>query len=148
MFEPAETEFSKSIFKKPGGHYNIHSTEGLDGMKFLRQWFPDGNACEYAFAVFSTSGVHGSYTTIEQIEASLAKYGDDASFLENDDDEMWPEDYHGCELTFLVVEPRIVKTTYGNATVTLADIPFLKALRASSWLAVRNLGTSEPVASI
>lgn len=50
---------------------------------------------------------------------------------------------YGDELTFLVVQPRLVGMTHGNVKVTLDDIPFLKKLRASTWKASRTIGKFE-----
>ncbi len=37
----------------------------------LREWFPDGRADEHNLVLFSTSGVHGSYLTLEDARRSL-----------------------------------------------------------------------------
>jgi hypothetical protein len=116
-----------------GAHYNHYQIQG--GIAALKCIFPDGQADEMNFALFSTSGVHGSYITIEQIEASLQKY--QAERPEGND---WPDDYYGDTLTVLIVQPRICCLRYGNVTVTLEDIPYLKRLRESSWLAVAGIG--------
>lgn len=85
------------------------------GMKNLRRLFPDAKADDMNFVLFSTSGVHGTYTTIEDIEVEIAK-GEERS-----------------DLTTLVLHPRIVCLRYGNVAVqTAEDIEFLKRLRASS----------------
>jgi hypothetical protein len=117
-------------------HYSIIASKG--GMGLLRSMFPDGEANEMNFVLFSTSGVHGSYTTIEEIETGIQKYGDSPEF-----DDEWPDDYPGDELTFLVIHPRVVAMIYGNAKVTLADIPFLKRLRQTSLAAVSLIGFGE-----
>ena len=107
-------------------------------MAVLREWFPGGAANEMNFALFSTSGVHGTYTTIEEIEASLTKYGESPDF----DDDAWPDDYSDNELTVLIVQPRICTVRHGLIQVALADVPFLKALRQSSWDIVRVIGAA------
>ena len=145
MFEPADTEYwsaqrcMECRHKKTGAHYNQFSLKGAElGIAALREMFPNGEANELNFALFSTSGVHGTYTTIEAIEESLREYPDG---LSNEDDE-WPENYCGRnpEVTFVIVHPRICCLRYGNAAVTLADIPFLKRLRETSALAVAKIG--------
>jgi hypothetical protein len=132
MFERDGDTF-RSIFGKQGAHYNIYQIRG--GIDALKQLFPDGEANDLNIVLFSTSGVHGSYTTIEEIEAGLKKYGDDFTGQE------WPDDYPGNELTVLIVQPRIVCLRYGNITVRLADIPYLKKLRETSLAAVPKIGT-------
>lgn len=135
MFEPAEDPDFKSVHGKRGGHYNNFYFQHGREMAVLRDWFPDGEANEMNVVLFSTSGVHGTYTTIEEIEAGLAKYGDEPEFGED-----WPDDYHGNELTILLIQPRICTVRHGNATVTLADIPFLKKLRETSHAALVKIG--------
>lgn len=85
------------------------------GMAKLRNMFPKGEADALNFVMFSTSGVHGSYTTIEQIE-----------------DEFVNSDAEAAHLTVLIVQPRTVSLHYGNILVTADDLPFLRTLRATS----------------
>lgn len=126
--------------QREGAHYNIWriSSGGVAG---LREMFgPDAKANEMNLALFSTSGVHGSYTTIEEIENSITKYGQNPAFLDDETEATVPDDWHGTTLTVTVYHPRIIGVGYGNVEVTLEDIPFLKALRQSSWDAVRKIG--------
>ncbi len=46
-------------------HYSIQGDLTLADLKGM---FPDAKANEMNFVLFSTSGVHGSYATIEQVE--------------------------------------------------------------------------------
>lgn len=78
------------------------------------------------FVLFSTSGVHGSYRTLEDIEESFNE--------ESKEDLAW-------ELTFVLVQPRLVSMTYGNVNVKKDRIDFLKKLRQNSWDIVRTIGT-------
>jgi hypothetical protein len=93
--------------------YSIDKLDPEKGMASLRAMFPEAKADDLNFVLFSTSGTHGSYLTIEDVEASL------------DTDE--PE-----SLTVLVVQPRTVRMLYGDIDVTKEDVAYLKALRASS----------------
>jgi hypothetical protein len=131
--EPAQSPLAKSIFNKEGAHYNIFRFHGIEA---LRKIFPDGEANDLNFVLFSTSGVHGHYMTIEDCEASLAKYG----VREWQKNEHVPDDYCSPEITVLIVHPRLVCLRYGNVAFTADDIPFLKKLRESSWKAVQNIG--------
>jgi hypothetical protein len=140
MFEPSKTDAfeaqtcSHCRQRREGAHYNLfHITAGIESLKCI---FPDGKANEMNFALFSTSGVHGSYTTIEQIENSLTKYAD----YKPKEDEDWPDDYRDTELTIQIVQPRICCLRYGTMEVTLADIPYLKKLRETSWEAMQTIG--------
>jgi hypothetical protein len=144
MFEPSRHNGMKSVNGKQGGHYNVFYLDADEqgqsnpavGMQSLRSLFPDGEANELNVCLFSTSGVHGSYTTIEDIETSLTKYGDEPEFGEGGE----PDDYAGDTLTVLVLHPRTVCTRWGNVRVALSDIAWLKKLRASSHAAVSQMG--------
>jgi hypothetical protein len=145
MFEPPRHGGMEKVVssKDSGAHYSVWhldsnngKTDSEIGMDSLRRWFPAGEANDMNFVLFSTSGIHGTYTTIEDIESGLLKYGDD---FEPEDD--WPEDWHGKDLTALIVQPRIVCLRCGNVRVRLVDIPYLKKLRASSLAAVATIGT-------
>lgn len=115
-----------SIFKLDNGRNNRPDPD--IGMESLRSMFPsprDINAEN--FVLFSTSGVHGSYTTLEEIEECIAKFGED---FDPGDDE--PEGFCGYKLTILIVQPRIVCLRYGNVRVRLEDIPYLRDIRSAS----------------
>lgn len=87
-------------------------------MQTLRQIFPEGKADHMNFVLFSTSGVHGTYMTIEDAEVS-----DDP------------------EITFLVIQPRVVFTMYGTVKPTRPeDFAFLKQLRATSHAVLAEIG--------
>lgn len=100
-----------------GGHYSINRAR--DGMDLLRLVFPDGEANEMNICLFSTSGVHGTYRTIEEEEADP-----------------------GCGVTFVIVHPRLVTMQYGNVEPkTKEDFAFLKKLRQSSkGVVMRDIG--------
>ena len=130
MFSPKEDDYRKSIFGRSGGHYNIFATHNLEtALEMLHDTFPDGQCDEFGFVLFSTSGVHGSYVTIEEVAERASEVYDP-----DDDDE--PLD----EVTFLLVQPRIVSMTYGNVRVRPEDVEWLQRLRSSSWDAVRKIG--------
>lgn len=133
MFEGADNGPWRSIHRKAGAHYNTYACATPDnGMEALREFFPDGPD-SMNFVLFSTSGVHGTYATIEDAEGALARGGKDA---EGDD---WTP-----EVTFLVVQPRIVCLRYGTCRPTsVDDIVFLKQLRAASWKVVPMIGEGE-----
>jgi len=124
----------KSVHAHPGSvaHYNTFEIVG-NAMVALRLLFPNGRADEMNFVLFSTGGVHGSYATLEQIEASFEKDGPPAG--------MTPAD-ELPQVTVLVVQPRLVCLRFGNAIVTPENLPWLKGLRASSMAAVAGIGGS------
>lgn len=107
-------------------HYSVmRVASDFEGMVALRGMFPEAKADELNFVLFSTSGVHGTYNTIEEAER----------FLSGTDTEG-----HN-EVTFVVVHPRLVAMRYGVCNPnTQDDIDYLKRLRASSWEAARMIG--------
>ena len=125
MFEPSEHGIYRSIHRTEGAHYNTYAVQDENGMRALREMFPEGEADEMNFALFSTSGVHGAYSTIEEADEHLKN----------------PSEETSDSVTFLIVHPRIVCLRYGNCLPQNAeDISFLKKLRASSWKAARKIG--------
>lgn len=107
-------------------HYSIMKRNvGISGMVALRDMFPDAEANELNFVLFSTSGVHGTYNTIEKAESVING-----------------EDNDGVtEVTFLIVHPRLVALRYGTcAPRNMNDIEFLKTLRESSKEVVQSIG--------
>ena len=130
MFEPAIHGPWKSIHKTTGAHYNSYACRDEDGMAALREFFPDGRASDLNFVLFSTSGVHGTYSTIEEAEQVLARGNKD----ENGED--WTP-----SVTFLIVQTRICCLRHGNCLPETADdIVFLKRLRQTSWDVVPTIG--------
>jgi hypothetical protein len=110
------------VFVKSSQHYNI--------LRFVNPIMPllrDSFEIDCMnFLMFSTSGVHGSYSTIEDIERSLGK-----------------KDEEREDLTILLVQPRTVTLTYGvidAAEITPDDIPLLKRLRAESFKVMLTIG--------
>jgi hypothetical protein len=104
-------------------HYKVIAV--TEGIAFLRGVFPEAKANDLNFVLFSTSGVHGSYNTIEEAEQHLLKPTEDTF----------------AEITFVVVQPRLVVLQYGTLEpANQDDIGFLKRLRASSWEAVTKIG--------
>lgn len=122
IFERNNEYFKKVVPSRDGtgAHYSVWEIKG--GMDALRQIFPDGKANEMNFVLFSTSGVHGSYGLIEEL-----------NFDESSED-------HCDYITVLIVQPRIVCLRYGNVKVTPDDVEWLKELRRSSMEAVSQIG--------
>lgn len=110
--------------KTESDYYSVLRLPG-DGMEALRQLFPDGEANDLNAVLFSTSGVHGTYCLIEEVEEDMQREVRDG-----------PRD-----VTFCVIQPRIVCMRYGSAEPRTADdIAFLKKLRASSAKALAGIG--------
>ena len=125
MFEQAISGVWQSVHHKEGAHYNIYGCQEKDGMTGLHDLFPDGEANDLNFVLFSTSGVHGMYTTIEEAETQWRS----------------GEPSYPPSVTFLVVQPRICCLRYGNCLPNSEeDFTFLYRLRETSWKAVQTIG--------
>lgn len=110
-------------------HYSVLNTiKSIDDIKNV---FPVGEADELNFCMFSTSGVHGTYTTLDDIEKY---YSDSKKF---DKEENGGEEYTP-KLTALIIHPRLVGIKYGNINVEKEDIPYLRKLADSSVEAMRK----------
>lgn len=111
-----------------GAHYSIiRRQQGVDGMDALRAMFPLAKADSLNLVLFSTSGVHGTYNTIEEAEATINGTAE--------------EDDRCSEVTFLIVHPRLVALRYGVCRPENADdIDYLKRLRASSHEMLAKIG--------
>lgn len=147
MFQPAINDCSEStkcekaynrtlncFEPKSGGHYNHYSVKTEMAMVQLRRIFPEGIANELNFILFSTSGVHGTYNTIEDAEKVLTTAPVDLD----------KNDYYLSEVTFVIIQPRLCTIHYGNCEPkNIKDIEFLKSLRQSSWDAVLTIGAIE-----
>lgn len=92
-------------------------TEELASLTELRAIFPEGKADHLNWCLASTSGIHGDSRTLDECAVEIA------------------EDGHSY-ITLLVVQPRMVRTLYGQLHITGDDLPYLRALCASSVLAI------------
>ncbi len=113
-----------NIMRGDGGAWSINCCEPHEGMALLRTMFPDASRinCDN-FVLFSTSGVHGSYATIEDCAEYFFRTGLQAN------------------LTFVIVAPRILRLAYGNCQpVTRDDFDYLKAIREASHETVAKIG--------
>ncbi len=139
MAQRREDSTRKSVHGKDGGHYNTFSCKPGEEMRLLKDIFPNGQANELSFVLFSTSGVHGTYSTIEaqwDQRDERQKEIDEDEYLELD------EKYqHSPEVTFLIIQPRLCTTTHGNVKITCQeDADYLKKLRQTSWEVVKEIG--------
>lgn len=101
----------------------------IKSMADIREVFPTpDDVSGLNFMLFSTSGVHGHYLTIEEVESELA------GNVDPDDGPYTPT------LTVMILQPRVVRFGYGNIEVEASDIEYLKALRQKSWDAVAEIG--------
>lgn len=110
-------------------HYSVMALDGSKtGMEALRGMFPNAKADELNACLFSTSGVHATYTTIEEAEAYVL--GEDKEGIN--------------EVAFVIVHPRLVALRYGVCNpITPDDFQFLKALRDSSHAEFAKIGAAK-----
>jgi hypothetical protein len=101
------------------GQYSVMRLAKPDsGLDALREMFPEAKADSLNFVLFSTSGVHGTYNTIEEAEEFLNGKNNEGT----------------ANITFVIVHPRLVSMRYGTCDPeNQQDIDYLKALRKSSW---------------
>lgn len=135
MCAPARDQWRESLFGCEGGHYNVFAcNDPVKAMEMLREAFPDGNASEMNLVFFSTSGIHGSYCTIEEVWPPRFKRSETEERAEF-------KRLGYVTVTFLLVNPRLVSTTHGNVAIASDDdARFLKRLRSSTWRAARQIG--------
>ena len=114
-FDAAVDTRTGSFYFPP--HYKVIA---LNSMAELRRIFPKGKANEDNWLVCSTSGVHGTYTTLDEIEHHVP----------DPDDE---DDYQPTDVTVLVIQPNLCNLYYGEMyAVSPEDITFLRGVVASS----------------
>lgn len=115
----------------------------LKTMADLRAIFPTPEAVNmYNQVLFSTSGIHGSYCTLETAERvlTLGRTPETEGYFDEDD----PDELENYKVTVLVLHPRCVTMRFGHIPVTLADIPYLKDLRSRSWKELCQIGKEHP----
>lgn len=108
-------EISNSQNVTPGGHYSVNFVAENDAWRVLHGTFGDsGEVADYSanWLFLSTSGVHGWYTTLADIEGKL-------------DEEPY--------ITFLILAPRLCRIAYGNVPINDAnDITWLEQVVGQS----------------
>lgn len=110
------TELFERVESKDA-YSSVFRVKPENGMEALETIFPSVESVgELNFVLFSTSGVHGSYTTLEELKV-------------------------GEQLTFLIISPRIVCLRYGTCIPeTKEEIAYLKELRARSHAEIAQIG--------
>lgn len=100
-------------------HYEIAK---LDGMEALKECFPDGEADMYNWCFLGQSGVHGSYTKLDDLNED---------YLDEDGD---PQ-----QITVVVFRPRTVVALYGQVEVkSKEDEQFLRKLAKTTVQEVKD----------
>lgn len=100
-------------------HYSIGKLDSIEDLKTLFGEEPKADTLNWFVA--STSGVHGTYTTLDQIEQAW-----DITDTEN-------ENYVGSYITVEVILPRMVRLIYGDIELKSKEqIAYLRKLVKSS----------------
>ena len=102
-------------------HYKVICD--IESMENIENIFPEFKADLLNWCFFSTDGVHGCNTTLDEIEKGFADGPNE-------------EGYQPTELTVLIVQPRLVVIHYGVIEVSEEDIPKLRKLVNSTIKAV------------
>ncbi len=111
---------------------NVFRARRILSVEELMVMFPRGVADELNFCLFSTSGVHGTYSTVEDVERYIQSVPEDKRKCDDD----------RCDtITFLVIRPRSLIFNYGNVRVeTQNDVEILRELRSRSSHIASSLG--------
>ena len=124
-------------------HYSIAPIISIADLRYL---FPkdDSWSSELNWLFLSTSGVHGSYLTLDDLDEQVG--WSDARWREEyclDDDEVIEKD---LVITVLVVQPRVCVLRYGRIALTPADIPYLRRVvtRTLAGVAATQVGNTTP----
>ena len=97
------------------------------GMSVLRDVFPHAKVTKEAIVLFSTGGVTGHMTTLEQLVKDYPFPSDEVRTI-----------------SFVILKPEHVVTMYGNAVVSsMDDLQFLMTLRSNSLQVMSEFGKGE-----
>ena len=99
-------------------HYHVF--DGLKTIEDLKTIFPDGKADDLNWVFLSTSGVHGSYTTLDDLEK-------DPDYADNIDEN------GNAHITVLVLHPRMCCIKFGHMDINVKrDSAYLRGLVKST----------------
>lgn len=116
-------------------HHQLKDKGILTSSDLLRAWDALCEpGCDQPFCFFSTSGVHGSYATLDDIEGT---WGLPVDAPEDSPDR---ETGYGTRLTVVMYFPRLVSTWRGEVEVVREDIPALRKLCLQS---IKNIVGSQ-----
>jgi len=101
-------------------HYKIQEIKSILDVRAV---FAGETNFNLNWVFISTSGVHGSTTTLDELEAAWDLQEDHNDFL-------------GHHITILIVHPRLVVMRYGEIEISREDIPWLRDLVAKTLDAV------------
>jgi hypothetical protein len=106
--------------------YTVRSIKTMDEVRQF--WGDDPHPSEDNWMLGSTSGVHGSYITLDRVEECLRRTCD--CFEDS------TTQHRQVTFTVLICQPRLVKMVYGDVPVTLDDLPYLSLIIRRSLTAI------------
>jgi len=109
-----EKVYCRSCGKEYSQLQYYKSISGLT-MDMIHAIFDDGPDYQLNWLLLSTSGIHGSYLTLDNLEA---------------DESLWQRGY--ANITAMVFQPRIVRAIYGEIIITRDDIDYLRSIVTKS----------------
>lgn len=106
--------------------WDSYEVQEIRSIRDVKETFPGGEADHLNWLFCSTSGRHGSYKTLDEIE----------NILRGKDDKTRPFENGKYTATVLIVHPRLGILKYGEIQVGLSDVALLRRLVASTLVAV------------
>ncbi len=113
----AEIDIERVNVARDPGEVVKYTTNRIRTLEPLKRIFHD--KCDYTlnWLFLSTSGIHGSYIDLDQIESAWDITDEEA------------ESYVGRHVTVLAVLPRMVTTLYGHVELeSLAEVAWLRSV--------------------
>lgn len=100
----------------------MYEVQEITSIQEVRQLFPNGFADELNWLLCSTSGIHGSYLTLDELEY----------IIRGEDPNNPPLPNGKWYITILIIFPRRVTMLYGEIMIGLEDIQYLRKLVRST----------------
>lgn len=119
--------------------YSLSNEQAWESIRGIFKKEEDFNRMN--FVMFSTSGVHGTYGTLEDAQRRIdgkpcAGCSAQSRCFTNE-----CQEDRNMDITFIIMQPRLVRTLFGNLTVqTQEEVDFLKWCRENSWKAMLTIG--------
>ncbi|MFW9872431.1 MAG: hypothetical protein ACFFG0_04955, partial [Candidatus Thorarchaeota archaeon] len=105
--------------KSYGYHFWPHYTlKEIKDIEMVKAFFTHDEGNDLNWCFLSTSGVHGSYTTLDEMEQL---------------------DYKGnYDITILIIQPRLCNLFYGNIPISKEDVSYLRHLVSTTIEAIKE----------
>lgn len=100
----------------------MYNTIEIRSIQEIKELFPNGVANELNWLLCSTSGIHGSYTSIEDAEY----------VIRGENPKVQPLLNGKTYITVLIIQPRLCVLKWGEVQVGMEDLNYLRKLVRSS----------------